>query len=70
MTGSFIHMAFDPQPYVVLSTCAIAMGVALEVGWTGDTVRRVSGYFQRSVTRHGLHAGGMSGVHSLGIAER
>ncbi len=67
MTGSLIHAAFDPQPYVVLSICAIAMGVLLETGWTGDSLRRVTGYFLRHMPRH---AGDASRSHALGIAER
>jgi hypothetical protein len=67
MTGSLIHAAFDPQPYIVLSACSLAMGILLGVSWTGDSLRRFAGYVPRNPTRH---AGDPSGSHSLGVARR
>jgi hypothetical protein len=31
MTGSLIHQAFDPMPYVLLSMASLATGVLLEL---------------------------------------
>jgi len=70
MTGSFIHMAFDPQPYIAFSACSLAMGIVLGVSWTGDTFRRFTGSFPRNPTRHAHHASDASRLHSFGIARR
>lgn len=69
MTGSLIHTAFDPQPYIVFSACAIAIGVLLEVNSTGDALRRCIDHFRRKAALPALHAGDASRLHSLGIAK-
>jgi len=67
MTGSFIHAAFDPQPYLMLSACSLAMGILFGVSWTGDSLRRFTDHVPRNPTRH---AGDRSRSHSLGVARR
>lgn len=70
MTGSLIHIAFDPQPYVIFSICSVAIGVLLELGWTGDSSHSFIGCFQRGVPSHGLRAGDPAEWHPVEIAKR
>lgn len=48
MTGSLIHAAFDPQPYIMFSVCMIAIGALLEVVWTRDHLHGITDYFSRN----------------------
>jgi hypothetical protein len=69
MTSSFIHAAFDPQPFVVFSICAIATGALLETAWTHDKLRRFKHYLSRHMTRHAVLTSDRSGSRALGIAK-
>jgi len=65
MTGSFIHAAFDPQPYIVLSACSVAIGITLEMGLTRDKLRRFIGSIRRHAAKRALHGANPSRLHPL-----
>jgi len=69
MTGSLIHVAFDPQPYILFSACSVAIGILLEVGRTPGNPRRIAGYFRRSAAHPAPHVGDPTGLHALGTAK-
>lgn len=70
MTGSFIHAAFDPFPYIVFSICTLAMGVLLEIVFAGATLHRITSYFARRSTARAFYGADPSRLHPLAGAKR
>jgi hypothetical protein len=48
MTGSLVHLAFDPHPYLAFSAGSVAMGVVFELDWTRHLLQRCFGPFRRT----------------------
>jgi hypothetical protein len=69
MTGSFVHAAFDPFPYILFSICVLAIGVGLEIVLARAALHRIASSFARRSRAHAFYGAHTSRLHPLASAK-
>lgn len=70
MTESFIHAAFDPRPWVLLSSSAFATGLVIETNRAYPFLRRLGLDLTRIAARQVARIRDCSRLYIFGTARR
>lgn len=68
MIGSFVHVAFDPLPYVAFSACVEAIGILVELRRSGFGFHGVDRTSAADGARNGARPAHHVTPHSVGAA--